>query len=325
MSKFDSRAFNLNLVPALAALLRHRAVGAAAKEVGVSQSAMSHALAKLREHLDDPLLVPQGRRFVLSARAEALAASLPAALQHLEDALGGDPSFDPATASLTLSIASVDYFEFTALPSLMAYLRAHAPGVRLSLERLTAESAARLQSGDLDFILGGTGLVQGDGIEGAKLYGEPFKVIAREGHPSIRRRLSLSGYVAAEHVVVRFESRGGGVVDRALAERGLERTIGLWVPHFVSAPLVVAESDMISTVASAVAERARTLLGVRIFEPPLPLPSAPIMMWWPRAQAYDPARSWFRELLLRGDAAPSGIRGRIRAQHREPQREVTRR
>lgn len=324
MSNFDSRTFNLNLVPALAALLRHRAVGAAAKEVGVSQSAMSHALAKLREHFDDPLLVPQGRRFVLSARAEALAASLPSALQLLEDTLGGRPAFDPATASLTLRIASVDYFEFTVLPSMMAYLRTHAPGVRLSLERLTAESAAMLQSGGLDFILGGTGLVQGAGIEGVTLYSEPFKVIVREGHPNIRRRLSLSAYLAAEHVVVRFESRGDGIVDRILAERGLERTVGLWVPHFVSAPLVVSESDMISTLVSAVAERARTLLGIRVFEPPLPIPSAPIMMWWPRAQAHDPARSWFRELLLRGDAVPSEIGKRIRTQRMEEQREVSR-
>lgn len=317
MSNFDARAFNLNLVPALAALLRHRAVGAAAKEVGVSQSAMSHALAKLRDLFDDPLLVPQGRRFVLSARAEVLAVSVPDALTQLEEALGGQPQFDPGTASVTLRIATVDYFEFAVLPGLMTHLRTHAPGVRLALERLTGESAARLQSGGLDLILGGTGLVRGAGIEGVRLYEEPFKVIVRDGHPRIRRRLTLPAYLAAEHVVVRFESRGGGVVDRILAERGLDRRVGLWVPHFVSAPLVVAESDMISTVASAVAARAHELLGVRVFEPPVPLPAAPIMMWWPRSQAHDPARSWFRELLLGGDAVPSGIGRRIRSQRAE--------
>ena len=312
MSNFDARTFNLNLIPALAALLRHRAVGAAAREVGVSQSAMSHALAKLRAELDDPLLVPQGRSFVLSARARELAASLPAALEHLGAALGGGPAFDPSTASLTVRIASVDYFEFTALSSVMAYLSTHAPGIRLSIERLTADSAAALQGGALDFILGGTGLVQGAGLDHAVLYEEPFKVIARADHPTIRRRASLGAYLDAEHVVVRFEGRGGGVVDRTLARMKLERRVGLWVPHFVSAPLAVAQSDMISTVASAVAERAKALLGVRVFAPPIELPTAPVTMWWPRAQQHDPARSWFRQRLLAGDLLPPSMRRLMR-------------
>lgn len=308
MSSFDLSAFNLNLVPSLAALLRHRAVGAAAQEVGVSQSAMSHSLAKLRAQFDDPLLVPQGRRFVLSARAQVLAETLPAVLAQLHDTLGGRPKFDPASASLTLHIASVDYFEFTALPTVLEYLREHAPGVRLSLERLTAASAAELQAGRLDMILGGTGLVRGAGLERAELYRDPFKVIVRDGHPKIRRRPSLRAYLAADHVVVRFESRGGGVVDRVLAEAGHQRRVGLWVPHFVSAPLAVAGSDMISTVASAVAERARALFGVRVFEPPLALPSANITMWWPTSHAHDPARTWFRELMRSGAFLPTTMR-----------------
>lgn len=316
MSDFDIRSFNLNLVPALSALLRHRAVGAAAREVGVSQSAMSHALAKLRAQFDDPLLVPQGRRFVLSARAQELAASLPDALEQLGAALGGGPAFDPASASLTLRVASVDYFEFTALHTVLAHLRDHAPGIRLSIERLTAESAAALQGGGLDFILAGTGLVHGAGLDHAVLFEEPFKVIARRGHPSIGRRLSLETYLATDHVVVRFEGRGRGVVDRVLAERELQRRVGLWVPHFVSAPLAVAESDMISTVASVVAERAKALFGLRVLAPPIELPAAPVVLWWPRSQNHDPARSWFRALLLDGSLFPATMRRRVRARRR---------
>lgn len=313
MSNFDVRTFNLNLIPALVALLRHRAVGAAARELGVSQSAMSHSLAKLRASLDDPLLIPQGRAFVLSARAQQIARSLPQALDGLGAVLGGGPSFDPRSASLTVRIATVDYFEFTALSSVMKYLRAHAPGVRLSVERLTADSAAALQGGGLDFILGGAGLVHGAGLERAVLYDDPFRVIARRDHPRIRGRVSLRAYLDAEHVVVRFEGRRGGVIDRTLARMNLERRVGLWVPHFVSAPLAVVESDMISTVASAVAERAKTVLGVRVFAPPVEFPAAPITVWWPRAQVHDPARSWFRELLLRGELLPPVLRRLVRA------------
>ncbi len=313
MNDIDVRTFNLNLVPALAALLRHRAVGTAAREVGVSQSAMSHALAKLRDQLGDPLLVPQGRQFVLSARAERIAEELPAALEHLQTSLVGPRSFDPQTASLTLRIASVDYFEFTTLPSIMHHLREHAPGIRLEIERLTSDSAAALQAGRLDLILGGTGLVSGAGIEGAELFRDPFKVIVRHGHPTIRRRPSMRAYVDAEHVVVRFEGRGPALVDRELSALGHARRVGLYVPHFVSAPLVVAQSDMICTVASAVASRARDLLNVHVFEPPLLLPAAPIKMWWPRSQDHDPGRAWFRALLREGTGVPAGIRRMIRA------------
>ncbi|MGH1344886.1 MAG: LysR family transcriptional regulator [Nannocystales bacterium] len=313
MSTFDVRSFNLNLVSALDALLRHRAVGAAAREVGVSQSAMSHSLAKLREQLGDPLLVPQGRRFELSARARAIAADLPELLDRLGATLGGGASFDPRTAELTIRIATVDYFELTVLPSLMLYLREHAPRIRLSIERLTPDSAALLQSGHLDFIFGGTMLVHGAGLECAELFQEPFTVIAREGHPTIRRRLTLKAYLGAVHVVVRFEGRGVPVVDRVLERAGHQRTVGLYVPHFVTAPLAVSESDMICTIARTVAERARALVGLRLFTPPIELPLALVRMWWPRVQEHDPGRTWFRRLLLSGKGMPPELGRRVRA------------
>lgn len=319
MSDIDFRTFNLNLVPALAALLREGTVGGAARQVGVSQSAMSHSLARLRDQLEDPILVTQGRRVSLTPRAEQLARQLPEALDQLRTTLAGPTRFTPADTQLTWRIATVDYFELTTLPALISYLRKHAPGVTLRIERLAADSAAALQAGKLDLILGGTGLVRGSGLEARELYRDPFKVIVRPGHPNLRRRPTLRQYVDAEHVVVRFEGRGPGLVDRVLAKRGMQRRVGLWVPHFVSAPLVVAESDMVSTVASAVAERGRKLLGLRVFDPPISLPPAPILMWWPKAHESDPARTWLRGLISEGVAAPSAIRRRIRSTATSPQ------
>lgn len=313
MKDIDFRTFNLNLVPALAALLHEVSVGAAAQHVGVSQSAMSHSLARLREQLDDPLLVPNGRRMALTPRAEELKVQLPEVLRQLQTTLMGAAPFDPATADLTVSIATVDYFELTILPTLMKYLATHAPGVRLRIERLSFDSAAALQAGRLDLVLGGTGLISGAGIDGRELYRDPFKVIVRADHPRLRRRPSLAAYLEAEHVVVRFEGRGPAVVDRVLARSNKQRRVGLWVPHFVSAPLVVAESDMISTLPSAVAMRARELLKLRVFEPPLALPAAPIMMWWPRAHESDPARTWLREVIASGVATPPMVRKLVRA------------
>lgn len=313
MSDIDFRTLNLNLLPALSTLLDERAVGRAAHRMGVSQSAMSHSLARLRELLDDPLLVPQGRGMALTPRAKEIAAALPAALEHLRDALTGPSDFVPRTAEATFTIATFDYFELTTLPSLLAHLAAHAPAVRLHIQRLTPASFVALREGEIDVILGGPAPAPAAGIRGLELYRDPFKVIARHDHPGVGRRLTLQAYLAYEHVLVRLEGRSEGAVDRALARHGYARRVGLSVPHFIGAPLAVARSDMLSTLAGGVASQARALLGVRMFEPPIEVPAAPITMWWPRAHDTDPARTWFRELLQSGVAAPPFIRRLMRS------------
>lgn len=308
MSSFDIAQINLNLVPALSALLSEGSVGRAARRVGVSQSAMSHSLARLRELFEDPLLVSQGRTMVLTPRARQLQRDLPDALQHLSSALRGPEPFDPATADDVFTIAALDYFDLTTLPMLMAYLSEHAPRVRLKIDRIGLGTAQALSEGRIDLVLGGPGAATGAGIESTELYRDPFKVVVRTDHPEVGRRIGLEQYLSLDHVLIRIEGRDAGAVDRVLAARGLSRRVGLWVPHFVSAPMAVASSDMISTMASGWAYRARELLDVRVLEPPIELPEAPICMYWPKAHRDDPARTWLRELVLGGRASPPPIR-----------------
>ena len=130
-------------------------MGGAARRMGVSQSAMSHSLAKLRAAMDDPLLVMSGRRMQLTPRAEMLLVELPNALENLQRVLVGDETFDPPTATRTFTIASLDYFDFAVLPTLLAYLRQHAPRVRLRVERASASTVSRLVAGEVDVMLVG--------------------------------------------------------------------------------------------------------------------------------------------------------------------------
>lgn len=318
MNDIDWRTFNLNLLPALSALLREGSVGRAARRAGVSQSAMSHSLARLRELVGDPLLVPQGRAMTLTPRARALAAALPRALEHLREALAGPAAFDPATGAATFTIATVDYFELTTLPTLLAHLARHAPGVRLEIERLGPASYAALKDGDVDFILAGPAPQGAAGIQSAQLYRDPFKVMVRQGHPGVGRRLTLDAYLAHEHIVVRIEGRGPAAVDRALARVGKRRQVGLSLPHFAAAPLAVASSDMLCTIASAVAGVGKALVDVRVLDPPIELPAAPITLSWPAAHHADPARRWLRDLLLSGAAAPPSIRRLMDARPPQP-------
>lgn len=312
MNDFDLSQINLNLVPALSALLREASVSRAARRVGVSQSAMSHSLSRLRELFDDPLLVLVGRAMVLTPRAEQLAAQLPDALEHLQRALRGPATFEPGTADLVFRIATVDYFELTSLPYLIEHLARVAPRVRLAVQRLSATSADALARGEIDLVLATAGFTRRAGVRGAELYRDPFKVIARAGHPGIGRKLSLDAYLRHDHVLVQLEPGVTGAVDRVLARSGHTRRVGLFVPHFVSAPLAVAASNMLSTLASSVAQRAKALVDIRIYDPPIEIPAAPIAMYWPRAHEVDPARTWFRELIGSGVAFPRAIRRLMR-------------
>ena len=313
MSNFDVRAINLNLLPALEALLVEGSVGAAARRMHVSQSAMSHSLAKLRELFDDPLFVASGRRLVPTERAIALSTTLPVALEHLRDAMTRPEPFDPRASLRTFRLATVDYFELTTLPDVLEYLRRHAPGVGLEIERFSPSSLAHLVAGELDLaLIGGTVPTPPTGLRRGSLYREPFAVIARPGHPRIGRRLDLATYLELGHVLVSVEGRRDGVVDRALAKLGKTRRVALRVPHFISAPMAVLHSDHICTLPSSVARRAHELLGLRVLSPPLAVPAAEVVALWPERHENDPARRWFRELFLSGRAMSPYARTLIR-------------
>jgi DNA-binding transcriptional LysR family regulator len=300
---------NLNLLPALEALLRERNVTAAARRLGMSQSAMSHALARLRDLLGDPLLVVSGRKMAITPRGEQIAAALPDALAVLERALVAPAAFAPATATQRFRVATFDYFELTTLPEVLAYLRRHAPGVDLDVERVDAAAIARLVDGEIDLVLGAESMTMPAGLRRRTLYRDPFAVIARPGHPRVGAgRLTLARYVELDHILIAVEGRGAGVVDRALARQGLARRVALRLPHFGSAGLAVLHSDLVCTVASTVAHRARQLHGVRVLEPPLELPSPALVAWWPRQHDDEPARRWFRDILLSGRALSPQLR-----------------
>lgn len=314
MRELDLGAINLNLLPALEALLTERGVGAAARRMHVTQSAMSHSLAKLRELFGDPILVPSGRRMALTPRAERLAATLPHALEQLHVAIATPEPFDARTSQRTFRIATVDYFELTMLPDLLRFLGKHAPGIGLEIERYSDATPAALLDGEVDLaLIGDSARSAAPGLRRAPLFRDPFAVIARPDHPAIGRTLTLETYLSLGHVLVSIEGRRDGVVDRALTKLGTSRRVALRVPHFVSAPLAVMESDHVCTIASTVARRARELFRLRVLEPPIELPSAGVVASWSRRHDEDPAHAWLRELFLSGRAASPRIRELMRS------------
>lgn len=315
MERLDLASINLNLLPALSALLLTRSVSAAARETHVTQSAMSHALKKLRALLDDPLLIPSGRALVLSPRAAQLAAALPAALDRVAETLAPAPPFDPKTTRRTFRLATLDYFEVAVLDDVVRTLAAHAPHAELWIERVSEKSYAALLAGELDLALvGDTSLPRSPALVRAELYRDPFVVMMRRGHPLAKKRtLSLEGYLAHPHVVVTVEGRADGAVDRALELRGARRRVALRVPHFGSAPLAVLASDALCTIASSVAERSAERFPLALRRPPLALVAPTIVATWARRLDGDEGARWFRSLFVEGRASSAHVRALMRA------------
>jgi DNA-binding transcriptional LysR family regulator len=282
---------------ALDALLETRSVSAAARRMGVTQSAMSHTLARLRERFDDPLLVRAGRGLVPTVRAELMAPRLRAAVRELEAAVAIVPTFDAATAERTFHLATTDLVELALLPGLLTRLGRHAPGVDLALRGPSGAEAA-LERGDLDLSIQ---LLREDspaGLRARALFRERFVCVYRRDHPLAGVPLTVERFVAARHALVAPQGARGGVVDDALAAAGLSRRTALLVPGFLIVPHVIASTDLLVTLPERLARTFAALLPLRILEHPLTLPGFTMSLVWHERHEDDPGHRWLRELLF---------------------------
>ena len=287
---------DLNLLVALDALLAERSVTQAARRLGLTQSALSHVLARLRLLLDDPLLIKTPRAMVPTALALELEAPLRSALAELERTLRRRPRFDPATSRRQFTIASADYAMLVLIPRLMRHITAVAPLVSLTVQPTTTDSPHELPTGQLDLILGAVPPEVPD-VLGRRLLDERFVCLVRREHPSVRATLTLEQYVALPHVLISPMGRGVSWVDPVLERLGQRRHIALRIPHFLVAPLIVAQTDMILTVAARVAQALGTALPVREVVPPIAIPGFTVSMYWHAQRSDDPGHKWLRDLL----------------------------
>lgn len=291
---------DLNLVVVLDALLSERHVTRAAARLGITQSAASHALARLRDLLDDPILVrgPRGT-MIPTVRASALEPAVHRILADLASVLRGDATFDPATARRTFHLGTTDYVELVLLPRLVERLQRIAPGIDLIAHTLTDYGDAGLAAGTFDVVIcPPRGTARSAGTYEKVLFDESFTCIVRGGHPLAGARLTLPRYCAAAHVLVAPRGTLGSFVDDALASLGRSRRIAVAVPHFLVVPYLVANSDLIATVATRVASTFADALGLVRMAPPFALPGFQLALAWHERTHDDPAHRWLREHLL---------------------------
>jgi DNA-binding transcriptional LysR family regulator len=301
MHAMHLEGLDLNLLVALRALLAERHVTRAATRIGLSQPAMSHALARLRELLGDPLLVRTTGGMRPTPRAEAMTEPLERVLEDLGRVLATPAPFDPASSTRRFRIATSDYIELVLLPSLLARVWSEAPHVDVRVSNLDRGSPEDLVEGRLDLAIGLVGQfgspAAAQGIRSQRILTEKFVCVVREGHPLIKKRLTLDDFVALPHALVAPRGDGGSVVDTALAKLGRRRRVALEIPHFLVAPHVVRETDLVLTLAGRLAERLAPMLGLRQLAPPIELEGFTMSMVWHERQHADASQAWMRRAI----------------------------
>lgn len=298
MHEMHLAGIDLNLLVTLDALLTEHSVTRAAARLGLSQSAVSHALGRLRELFSDPLLVRGRGGMLMTPRAESLIMPLRRGLADLGRVVASGATFDPGRDSRRFFAAATDYVEATLLPPLLAHVTRTAPGVDLDLRPLAADLALALESGDLDVAMVAYRAPEAPGLRQKKLFAEDFVCVARRDHPAIDGDcLDLDTYTALAHALIAPSGRAGSVVDAALAELGRSRRVALRVPHFLVAPLVVAGSDLILTCPRRTAQALARTLPLTLLEPPLSLPAFDVWAVWHERYQHDPAHAWLRAAI----------------------------
>jgi len=290
---------DLNLLVVLDALLAERHVTRAARRVGLTQPAASHALGRLRALLGDPLLVRGARgALVPTPRAAAIAPALRRALDGVSEALRGEPVFEPATARRSFRIGAGDYQELVLLPGLMEQLAREAPGIDLWVVQLPDDSAHAMAAGDVDLVLGVWRHAEWPaGIFQKPLFDEDFRCVVRAGHAATAQRLTLPRYCELSHLVVAPRGTPGSYVDEALARLGRSRRIAVRVPHFLIAPHVIAGSELIATLPTRIVRHHLEPLGLAMLPTPLDIPRFTVSMAWHERAHHDPGQRWLRDRI----------------------------
>jgi DNA-binding transcriptional LysR family regulator len=308
---------DLGLLAHLDALLQEGSVTGAARRMGLSTPAMSHALARIRERLGDPILVRAGRGMLLTPRAVVLKEQVSRALTEAQKALTPARPFVARALSRTFVVHASDYVLTMLGRGVDQLLRAEAPAVCLRFVPNGPDDAAALRDQGSDLAVGIYGDLPQE-MRKRQLLTDRFVCVVRAGHPAAAGRFTLEQFVGHAHVQVAPRGKPGGYLDDVLAERGLSRQVARAVPYFLTALQLVAETDYLLTISERIALRYAQPLGLALLEVPFKLrPYALSLVWHPRVDA-DPAQHFLRDVFLRASAVVAGDK------HAEPRTRLDR-
>jgi DNA-binding transcriptional LysR family regulator len=292
--------FDLNLLPIAVAVAKTRSVTRAAQQLGMSQSAVSTALARLRGSMRDPLFVRTGRGMEPTPRAEALVSAAQDILMRVRDDLLRSDTFEAASSDATMAFALTDIGDMVILPRIFSALRAEAPRMKVtSFSAPPAQIESGLEAGSIDLGVGFFPDLNKRNYYQQRLYTNSFVCLLRADHPIEGHRLTLKQFLALDHAVVQAEGRSLEFFEQVLSRRRIRRNIVLRTPHITSIPFVIAQSDLVVTVPLPVATSFVRLANIKMIRPPIPVPRLEIRQYWHRKFHDDARNRWLRALVAR--------------------------
>jgi DNA-binding transcriptional LysR family regulator len=293
-----AKTLDFNLLPIAIALYDELSVSRTARRLGMSQPAVSHALRRLREAFDDPLFVRGPGGIVPTPRAHTIVRAARPHLEHLQEELLKGERFDPATSTRAIVLGLSDIAEMAFLPSVLDHLRARAPKCPVSTVTLPdAQLAEGLEKGDVDIAVGYFPALAQRNFRQRRLSRHAFACLMRAGHSLWKSRLTVSAYLAAEHVVVRRDGRSQEVLERFLERRRMRRKVALYTSNVLSVPFIVMDTQLVATLPYAVVTRFTSITSqVAAALPPFDV-TYDLKLHWHRRFDNEPRSIWLREEL----------------------------
>ncbi len=298
---------DLQLLECFESLMHERSVSRAAERMGLSQPAMSEALARLRDRFADPLLVRGREGMQPTPRALDLAPQVHEIVERMRLLTGSAETFDPARCTTRFRLATSDYSQFLLMPRLTEVLATDAPGVSVDVLPVNIRRVEEaLDLGEIDIAVAYF-VDPPAALKRRPLFDEHYVGVARKGHPGIHPTLTAEQYAALRHVSVAPSGLTyfSGALESTLAAAGLTRRVAITSPHFLLAAYLVANSDLILAIPSRAARRLSAMLPLMVFEIPLDLPKIQLAMYWHERSHNSEAYHWFREKVR--EALPQGL------------------
>lgn len=289
---------DLNLFIVFDAIYTEGNLTRAANVLNLTQPAVSHSLARLRDHFDDPLFVRQSNKMLPTAVAKNVISDVREALHQLQVALQQSRQFDPSSAQKRYAISLHDSLEASYLPYLMDLINKEAPLIDLTSTRVRrSDLENKLASGDIDFAIDIL-LPVSENISHTQLENDKLVVVAAKNHPEINDKIDVANYLQQKHVLVSSRVSGPGMEDFELGRLGLQRRVGLRCQHFFSACRVVESSDMLLTMPQTAAKMFSKVLNIATYALPVELPGIDVHLYWHINVDKDPANRWLRNKIL---------------------------
>jgi DNA-binding transcriptional LysR family regulator len=302
----EPSSIDLNLLSVFQEVYRARQISAAARRLGLTQSAVSNALARLRKTFGDELFVRTAHGMQPTPLAQQMAEPIGAAMAQVALALSQRSRFDAATSTRRFTLAMTDVGEVYFMPTLIERCRALAPNVEIASSRVNGLTLKEdMETGRVDLAIGAFEDVS-EALYQRQLFRQRFVTMFRKGHPFGRGTVDLARFAAATHLIVDAAQSPYDRINTLLAKAGVGaqgqgqgQGQGRYrVPHFTAVPYIVATSELVVTVPQKLAESAAGPFGLAWIEPPLQLPTLQTNVFWHRRFNHDPGIGWLRGLIV---------------------------